>query len=106
MAIYPRSSIQNVNNRGFWIRKNESVAFLIKNQDDDLIDKIYLYVKHLNTPKYPVLIKKREDAKIKCFDDLKTFVAGSNTMDDIHNNIHDYYRTEKKFSWHHCKYYD
>ena len=57
-----------------------------------------MYVKHLNTPKYPVLIKKREDAKIKCFDDLKTFVAGSNTMDDIHNNIHDYYRTEKKIS--------
>ena len=35
---------------------------LIKEQDsDNLINKIYLYAKDLNEPKYPFLIKKRED---------------------------------------------
>ena len=42
--------MQNANNRRFWIRKNKCIALnSIKEQDDDsLIDKIYLYAKDLN----------------------------------------------------------
>ena len=52
MAIYSRSSIQNINNCRFRIRKNKHITlfkkgntllYLIKEQDsDNLIDKIYL----------------------------------------------------------------
>ena len=53
MAIYSRSSIQNVNNRRFWIRKTNALLNLIKEEDnDELIDEIYLYVEDLNEPKY------------------------------------------------------
>ena len=39
---------------------------LIKKQDNDnLIDKIHLYAKDLNQPKYQYLIKRREDVGIK-----------------------------------------
>ena len=41
--------------------KTNALLILIKEQDDDyLTDKIYLYSKHLNEPKYHFLIKKRE----------------------------------------------
>ena len=38
----------------------------MKEQDNrDVIDKIYLYARDLNEPKYRFLIKKRKDAGIK-----------------------------------------
>ena len=55
---------------------------LINEQDD--IDKIYLYTKDLNKPNYEVLIKKRENAGIKHFNDSNAFIGSSNTMDDVY----------------------
>ena len=34
-------------------------------KDNNIIDKIYLYTKDLEEPKYPFLIKKRENAGLK-----------------------------------------
>ena len=67
---------------------------LIKEQDD--IDKIYLYAKDLNEPKYWFLNKKRKNTGIKHLNDLKVFIEHSNTMDDISNNIDDYNPTRKR----------
>ena len=67
---------------------------LIKEQDD--IDKIYLYAKDLNEPKYRFLNKKRKNTGIKHLNYLKVFIEHSNTMDDISNNIDDYNPTRKR----------
>ena len=72
MAIYFRSSVLN----------------LIKEEDN--IDKIYLYAKDLSETKFEFLIKNREDAGIKSFNDPNSFVECSNTMDDIHEDIDGY----------------
>ena len=48
--------------------KTNTLLNLIKEEDsDNPIDKIYLYllVSNFNEPKYQLLIKKREDARIK-----------------------------------------
>ena len=49
-------------------------------QDNNIIDKIYLYAKDLEEPKYQFLIKKRKDAGIKNLDDASAFIEYSNTM--------------------------
>ena len=54
------------------------------------IDKIYLYAKDLSEPKYKCLIKKRENAGIKHFNDPNAFIECSNTMGDIYENTEDY----------------
>ena len=54
---------------------------------DELINKIYLYAKDLNKPKYQLLIQKLEDAGIKHLNDPKTFIEYPNTMDDAYDNI-------------------
>ena len=61
---------------------------LINEQND--IDKIYLYARDLSEPKYEYLIKKREDAGIKHLNNPNAFIECSNTMDDVYENIHDY----------------
>ena len=64
---------------------------LIKEQDsDNPIDKIYLYAKDLNEPKYQFLIRRRENAGIKHLHDPKAFIEYSAYMDDINNTINDY----------------
>ena len=64
---------------------------MIEEQDnDELIDKIYIYAKDLNEPKYQFLIQKREDVGIKHLNDTKAFIEYSNTMNDVYNNIDDY----------------
>ena len=69
----------------------------IRKQDNDsVIDKIYLYGKDLSEPKYQFLIKKREDAGIKNLDDPTAFIEYSNTMDDAYNNIDDYNPKRKR----------
>ena len=74
--------------------KTNSLLNLMKEQDD--IDKIYLYAKDLSEPKYEFLIKKREAAGIKYFNDLNAFIACSNTMDDVYDNIDDYNPNRKR----------
>ena len=74
--------------------KTNALLNLIKEQDD--IDKIYLYAKDLSEPKYEFLIKKREDAGIKHFNDTEAFIECSNTMDDVYENIDDYNPSRKR----------
>ena len=69
-------------------RKTNTLLNLINEQND--IDKIYLYARDLNKPKYKILIKKSEDVGIKHLNDPNAFIKCSNTMDDVYENIHDY----------------
>ena len=52
--------------------KTNVLLNLNKEQDD--IEKIYLHAKDLSEPKYEFLIKKREDAGIKHFNDPNTLI--------------------------------
>ena len=79
---------------GFGSGKTNALLSLISQQGD--IDKIYLYARDLNEPKYECLIKKREDAGIKHFNDPNAFIECSNAMDDIHENIDDYNPNTKR----------
>ena len=68
--------------------KTNTLLNLINEQND--IDKIYLYAKDLSEPKYEYLIKKREDVGIKHVNNSNAFIECSSTMDDVYENIHDY----------------
>ena len=68
--------------------KTNILLNLINQQED--IDKIYLYAKDLSEPKYEYLIKNRENAGIKYVNNLNAFIEYSNTMDDVYENIDDY----------------
>ena len=61
--------------------KTNVLLNLINEQDD--IDKIYLYAKDLSKPKYEFLIKKYENAGVKHFNDPNAFIQCSNTIDDV-----------------------
>ena len=74
--------------------KTNTLLNLINEQND--IDKIYLYARDLNEPKYKILIKKREDAGIKHLNDPNAFIECSNMMDDVYENIHDYNSRRKR----------
>ena len=63
---------------------------MIQQDNNNFIDKIYLYPKDLREPKYQFLIKKREDAGIKNLNDPSAFIEYSNTMDYVYNNVDDY----------------
>ena len=56
IAIYSRSSIQNINNRR---QKTNVLLNLIENQPDT--DEIYLYVKDPYEAKYQYLINKKKN---------------------------------------------
>ena len=91
MAIYSRSSYRTLIIWGSGSAKTDALVNLIKEQDnDDLIDQIYLYAKDLNERKYQFLIKRREDVGIKHLKDSQAFIEYSQCMDDIYNNIDDY----------------
>ena len=67
---------------------------LINEQND--IDKIYLYARDLSEPKYEHLIKKREDARIKHVNNPNAFIKCSSTMDDLYENINIYNPIRKR----------
>ena len=52
-------------------------------KDKNIIDKIYLYAKDLEKPKYKFLINKREKAGINFENDPTALIEHSNSMDDI-----------------------
>ena len=56
--------------------KTNALINLINNQND--IDKIYLYARDLSEPKYEYLIKKRDDAGIKYLNNPNAFIECSN----------------------------
>ena len=67
---------------------------LIKEQDG--VDKIYLYAKDLNEPKYNFLIKKRENVGIKHCNNPNAFIEYSNAMDNVYKNVDDYNPSRKR----------
>ena len=74
--------------------KTNTLLHLINEQDD--IDKIYLYAKDLNNAKYEFLIKKRENVGIKHCDYPNAFIEYSNPMDDVYKSIDDYNPNRKR----------
>ena len=74
--------------------KANSLINLINEQND--IDKIYLYAKDLSEPWYEYLIKKHKNAGIKHFNDLKSLIERSNTLDDVYENIDDFNPSRKR----------
>ena len=67
--------------------KTNALLNLINEQND--IDKIYLYARDLSEPKYEYLIKERKDVGIKHVNNPNAFIECSNTMDDVYENIDD-----------------
>ena len=65
-------------------------------RDNNIIDKIYLYAKDLEEPKYKLLINKREKAGINFNNDPTAFIEYSNSMDDILSDIEDYNKRRKR----------
>ena len=63
---------------------------------DNFIDKIYLYGKDLNEPKFQFLIKRCENVGIKHLNDPKAFIEYSTHMNDVYNNVKDYNPNKKK----------
>ena len=61
-----------------------------------LLTRFICMLKILSEPKYPFLIKKREDAGIKNLDDPIAFIEYSNTMAGVYNNTDDYNRRRKR----------
>ena len=74
--------------------KTNALLNLINEQDH--IDKIYLYAKDLSEPKYEYLIKKHENAGIKHLNDPNRLIECSNTMDGVYKNINDYNPRRKR----------
>ena len=76
--------------------KTNALLNLIQKDNNDFIDKTYLYAKDLEEPKYLLLIKKRENAGIKNLNDLNAFIKYLNTMNIVYNNIDDSIQKEKE----------
>ena len=74
--------------------KINALINLINEQND--IDKIYLYARDLSEPKYKYLIKKREDAGIKHLNNPNAFIKCSNTTNDVYENINITIQSEKE----------
>ena len=68
--------------------KTNALINLMNEQND--IDKIYLYARDLSEPKYEYVIKKCNNAGIKHANNPDAFIECSNTMDDVYKNINDY----------------
>ena len=68
--------------------KTNALLNLINNQQD--IDKIYLYAKDPYEDKYQYLINKRESVGINNLNDPKAFIEYSNNMHDVYKNIDNY----------------
>ena len=61
-----------------------------------ILTKIYLYEKDLSEPKYEFLIKNREDAGKKHFNDPNPFIEYSKTLDDVYGDIDGYNPNREK----------
>ena len=65
-------------------------------KDNNIIDKIYLYAKDLEVPKYQLLIKRREQPGTKNLEDPAAFIEYSNSMDEIYDDIEDYNKKRER----------
>ena len=68
--------------------KTNALLNLINNQQD--IDKIYLYAKYPYEDKYQYLVNKRECIRINHLNYPKAFIEYSNDMHDVYKNIDPY----------------
>ena len=66
------------------------INLIQKQNNDNPIDKIYLYAKDLSEPNYQFLVEKCENAEIKNLNDPSAFIKYSITMDDFYKNFDDY----------------
>ena len=82
MAIYSRSSIQNINNWRFRIWRNKCI--------------IEFNRKNPYEAKYQYLINKREGTGIDHLNNPKAFIEHSNDMHDVYKNIDEYNVEERK----------
>ena len=94
MAVLPDHLYRILIIGGFGSGKTNTLLNLINAKND--INKMYLYARDLNEPKYKILIKKCKDAGIKHLNDPDAFTECSNTMDDVYENIHDYNSNRKR----------
>ena len=83
MAIYTDHPYRIIIIGGSGSGKTNALINLINEQND--IDKIYLYVRDLSEPKYEYWIKKR--AGIKDLNNPSSFVKCLSSMDDVYENI-------------------
>ena len=60
------------------------------------IDKIYLYAKDTDKPKYEYLLNKREQVGIKNLNEPHAFIEYSNNMNDVLENINNYNKNRDK----------
>ena len=74
--------------------KTNTLLHLIKNLHP--IDKIYLYAKDINEPKYEYLTNKREQAGIKNLNDPHASIEYSDDMDDVLDDINNYNKNRDK----------
>ena len=74
--------------------KTNTLLHLINNLHP--IDKIYLYAKDINEPKYEYLINKREQAGIKNLNGPHAFIEYSDDMDDVLDDINNYNKNRDK----------
>ena len=75
--------------------KTNTLLHLINNLHS--IDKIYLYPKDINEPKYEYLINKREQAVIKNLNEpLYSFIEYLDDMDDVLDDINNYNENRDK----------
>ena len=74
--------------------KTNTLLHLINNLHP--IDKIYLYAKDINEPKYEYLINKREQTGTKNLNDSHAFIEYSDDMDDVLDDINNYNKNRDK----------
>ena len=74
--------------------KTNALLNLINNQQG--IDKIYLYVKDPYEAKHQYFINKREKVGSDNFKDLRAFIEYSNDMQDVYNAIENYNPNKKR----------
>ena len=72
------------------------INLIQKQNNNNPIDKIYLYAKDLSEPKYQFLIEKRVNAGIKNYNDPSAFIEYSNIMNDVFSNIDEYNPKRKR----------
>ena len=68
--------------------KTNTLLNSVNNQQD--IDKIYLYARDPYEVKYQFLINKRESIGLKHFNHPKAFIEYLNDMQDVYKNIEEY----------------
>ena len=74
--------------------KTNTLLHLINNLHP--IDKVYLYAKDINEPKYEYLINKREQAGIKNLNDPHAFIEYSDDIDGVLDDINNYNKNRDK----------